>query len=108
MSTGITFDVDSRRHLCSLNVSNDCLGYITIEESYFDGVTAWDFCIPCAEHEERLIQWHEKHPRCETCGQFLKKRVVVETPLSLRLTREEQSQWISHYVQDYWGEWDHI
>lgn len=96
--------------LCSLSVSNDCKGYITAEECYtIPGDTEpSDICLPCAEHEERLIQWHEKHPRCDTCGQFLKKRVVFEGGLNFLGKTERQSQWISHYVQDYWGEWDHI
>lgn len=60
-----------------------------------------------SEEELAKIEWHEKHPRCETCGQFLKKRVVIEGGLFSEIDLN-QSQWISHYVQDYWGEWDHI
>lgn len=110
MSTGITFDVISNKHLCSLNVSNDCLGYITIEDSYYDGEVAWDYCTPCAEHEQLAVkreEWSDKHARCDGCGQFLKKRVFIESTLFPELDLNK-SPWISHYVQDYWGEWDHI
>jgi hypothetical protein len=58
------------------------------------------------QEELDRIAWNEKHPRCDACGQFLRKRVVV--PGGLDLGAPLQSDWISHYVQDYWGEWDHV
>ncbi len=59
------------------------------------------------ERQAQRERWDDKHPRCETCGQFLRKRVVVENPLFPEIDLNE-SQWVSHYVRDYWGEWDHI
>ena len=58
------------------------------------------------EAEKRREAWDEKHPRCDACGQFLRKRVILTG--GLELGAPLQSEWISHYVQDYWGEWDHV
>lgn len=37
---------------------------------------------------DRRDAWDEKHPRCWVCGQFVGG--------------------VSHFYQDYWGEWDHV
>lgn len=50
--------------------------------------------------------WAEKHPRCEECGQFLKKRVHKDSLLFPDTF--PASDWIGHFVQDYFGEWDHV
>ena len=52
-----------------------------------------------AAQQERRAAWDELHPRCESCGQFLRKR---RSPGLL------ESEYIGHYVQDYFGEWDHV
>lgn len=53
--------------------------------------------------------WDQKHPRCETCGQFLKKKPPLkENELSFSLRQDDRDQWYSHYVRDYWGEYDHV
>lgn len=56
---------------------------------------------------ERAVQRDEfdrKHPRCGQCGQFLRKRSVVED----WLLGGEWDRWESHFVRDYSGEWDHV
>jgi hypothetical protein len=55
----------------------------------------WEFL----ERQARREEWDRKHPRCETCGQFLRRRYFRGLM---------ESEWISHYVQDYFGEWDHV
>ena len=57
------------------------------------------------ERLARRDEFDSKHPRCGACGQFLRKRVVLEGSL---LLGGERDRWVSHYVQDYWGEWDHV
>lgn len=62
-------------------------------------------------HEElkRREEWDKKHPKCEECGQFLKKRPPrVKGSLEIRLGSDFEDLWYSHYVRDYWGEYDHI
>lgn len=61
------------------------------------------------EEQERKAAWDEKHPKCEECGQFLKKRPPRDpNSLALRLGSDAEDLWYSHYVRDYWGEYDHI
>ena len=40
------------------------------------------------EHVIQRHKWDQAHPRCDGCGQFL-------------------GGGETHYVQDYFGEWDH-
>lgn len=66
--------------------------------------------IPQAELDR--MDWEDKHARCDACGQFLKKRPPLDkdSPFIEFLERERgrNGDWIGHYVQDYWGEWDHV
>lgn len=56
MSTGIVFESVPNKQLCALNVSNDCLGFIDITESFVDEEgQAWNVCPPCAENERQAV-----------------------------------------------------
>lgn len=70
---------------------------------------ARDAAIPpeIREAEERRAAFDEKHPRCDACGQFLKKWTRPPNMFD-EILLEPATGWVSHYVQDYWGEWDHI
>lgn len=80
---------------------------MTDEEVAAEAKADQDWWDSLPEEELKRIEWHEKHPRCDTCGQFLKKRPPRPKGLFDDIM-EPESGWIGHYVQDYWGEWEHI
>lgn len=72
--------------LPSVTLPTDTLHPLAFEDCVMQEMTRekWENL----EALERRAEWDKKHPRCEVCGQFIGS--------------------VSHFWQDYFGEWDHV
>jgi hypothetical protein len=89
-----------------VNVDQTLIGYMSFDELTWKAVTRTAEANRPSPDEMRRADWDEKHARCDGCGQFL-QRAAPRPSSELDRLLDPAPRWVSHYVQDYWGEWDH-